>query len=118
LLQKLEKKLLPVKPKIKPPRNEISSRIPSTQPRLQKSENAQKKQNTVSKTEYSVAFLWNFHSGVSVDHSNKNQSRNRRKAITHAEPKKNSQNRNETKCTGYIRCRIRRSPLKINPIFF
>jgi hypothetical protein len=32
LLQKLEKKLLPVKPKIKPPRNEISSRIPSTQP--------------------------------------------------------------------------------------
>jgi hypothetical protein len=43
LLQKLEKKLLPVKPKIKPPRNEISSRIPPTQPRLQKSENAKKK---------------------------------------------------------------------------
>jgi hypothetical protein len=77
-----------------------------------------KKTNTVRKTEYGVAFLWNFHSGVEVDHSNKNQSRNRRKAITHAEPKKNSQNRNETKCTGYIRCRIRRSPLKINPIFF
>jgi len=40
---KVEKKLLPVKPKIKPPRNEISSRIPSTQPRLQKSENAKRK---------------------------------------------------------------------------
>jgi hypothetical protein len=56
---------------------------------------------------------------VSVDHSNKNQSRNRRKAtITHPEPKKHSQNRNETRCTGYIRCRSRRSQLKINPNFF
>jgi hypothetical protein len=77
-----------------------------------------KKKNTGCKTEYGVAFLWNFYSGESVDHSNKNQSRNRSKAITHPEPKKHLQNRNETKCTGYIWCRSRRSPLKINPIFF
>ncbi len=76
------------------------------------------KKNTVCKTEYGVAFLWNFHSGKSVDHSNKNQSRNRSKAITHPEPKKQSQNRNKTKSTGYIWCRSRRSPLKINPVFF
>jgi hypothetical protein len=55
---------------------------------------------------------------MSIDQSNKNQSRNRRKTITHPEPKKHSINKNETKCTGYICCRSKRSPLKINPILF
>jgi hypothetical protein len=43
--------------------------------KTQKTKKKQKK-NTVRKTEYGVAFLWNFHSGESVDHSNKYQSRN------------------------------------------